>query len=63
LLFSQIGTGFIIALFVFTSCYIIQYPSIANVVARFSILFGIMGSIIGTYIGSGICGGGRVGYK
>jgi hypothetical protein len=26
-------------------------------------LFGIIGSIIGTYIGSGICGGGRVGYK
>lgn len=64
---SQIGTGFIIATFVFTSCFVIDYKYYGNSkgdnIARFSILFGIVGSIVGTFIGSALVGKGRVGYK
>lgn len=64
---SQIGTAFIIALFVFTSCFVINYNfyqnAIGNNISRFSILFGIIGSIIGTFVGSAAVGRGRVGYK
>lgn len=64
---SQIGTGFIAALFVFTSSFVINYNRYGNAVGenlgRFSIMFGIIGSIIGTFVGSAIVGGGRVGYK
>lgn len=67
LLLSQIGTGFIIALFVFTSSGVIQYNFFSDSrglqLARFSILFGIIGSIIGSYVGSALVGRGRVGYK
>lgn len=67
LLLSQIGTGFIIALFVFTSSYVIKYSyygnSLGENVGRFSILFGMLGSIVGTYVGSAVVGRGRVGYK
>ena len=64
---SQIGTGILAALFVFTSCFVINYETYGNAVgdnlARFAIMFGIIGSIIGTFIGSAMVGGGRVGYK
>lgn len=67
LLLSQIGTGFIIAAFVFTSCYVIDYKyyfsSTGDNISRFSILFGILGSIVGTFIGSALVGKGRIGYK
>lgn len=67
LLLSQIGSGFIIAAFVFTSCYVVNYQfygnSIGDNVSRFSILFGIIGSVVGTFVGSALFGQGRVGYK
>lgn len=67
MLLSQIGTGIITAVFVFTSCYFINYKqfgnNLGNNYARFSILFGMIGSIIGTFVGSAIIGNGRVGYK
>lgn len=67
LLLSQIGSAFIIAAFVFTSCHVIDYKyygsSVGNNISRFSILFGILGGIVGTFIGSAMVGKGRVGYK
>lgn len=67
LLLSQVGAGFIIAMFVFTSCYVVNYQYYGNMLgenySRFAILFGILGSIAGTFVGSAIVGRGRVGYK
>lgn len=67
LMLSQIGTAIIVAMFVFTSCQVIDYRTYNNSIgennARFAVLFAILGSIIGTYIGSAIVGRGRVGYK
>lgn len=67
LLLSQIGTAFIFATFVFTSCYVVNYQyygnSVGDNISRFSIFFGMIGSIIGTFIGSALVGSGRVGYK
>jgi hypothetical protein len=62
-LLSQIGTGLIISLFVFTYSDGLRYIAKGDAISRFSILFSLLGSIVGTYIGSAICGGGRVGYK
>lgn len=57
----------IIALFVFSSSYVVNYEVYGNSrgdnIGRFSILFGMLGSIVGTYAGSAIVGRGRVGYK
>lgn len=67
MLISQIGSGILCALFVFTSSGVIRYSFYGNSrgdhFARFSILFGIIGGVIGSYLGSALFNGGRVGFK
>lgn len=61
------GTGFLAATFVFSSCYVINYKAYGlaygDNLGRFSILFGIMGCVVGTFISSALVGKGRPGYK
>ena len=63
LVFSITGTGFILALFAFTSNQYIPYSDVNKNISALNIIFALTASIIGTFIGSSLCASGKVGYK